>query len=285
MNFSYLDAQLVPTAEAAVRYFKGRLGIATFKAEEPIAKDVGYRTTLHAKTPDKHWLCVEVASNAYAKALDSFVIQCKNEGLAVMLYVAVARNGADPDFQRNLRMAKANGVGVVEVDENGGNQLCDPLLLSLTGVRSPNLAGLPPRYRGPIHQAHNTFLNGDPVKGCGHVYDEVETLTRLIATRIASRGWWSAGAPKPPKFPKDPWARVTKYIMNNVDRKKDKGLIDLSDALLGSVLGLSSPRNESGHKPKTIEERQRRDRTLRTRFEHGCDVLEQLVKAAKAIKI
>lgn len=290
MNFRFLEAPLWPTAEAAKAFFKKELGVTSFKIEQPIQPDMEYGPTLSAVTKDFHWLCIEVSESAWPQrnVLDAFVLDCKNRCLPVRLYVAIPRGTSDPAFRANLKRAKQNGVGVVEVDEVGGNVFQDALSLSLTGLRGTNPIDFPPKYRSAIRDAGQTFCNGSPGKGCSTIYEEIEALSRRLAKKTKQRGFWRALKPseKPPKIDlvRGQWARLMKILIEHLDLKKCR-CSKLNEPLLARVLGITGHRNESAHKPHNQTMLKKRDEELRTRFEAGIDILRDLINATKPLRL
>lgn len=282
--FSLLPPPLHPTAEGARIFVRKQFG-TSLRIEEPPFQDAAYRPTLSGVTRDFHLLCIEVSDTAYTNSLDAFVLDCKQRVRPVKLYVAIPKNdGGDPNFKANLRRAKENGVGVVEVEPDGtGIVLHEPLSLSLTGVRPYDPKEFPARYREAIRAAYNTFSSGDPAKGCARLYDEIEALCRGIGRKAVKRkifGNMTKAAAF--KFESEPWASVVTFL----DRHLDRGLAgcpELKPALFARVLGVTPHRNDSGHRPRDTQGLMRRDRELRTRFEHASDLMRDLIAASRGL--
>lgn len=284
MNYKVLSPTLHETADAAAKYFKDQYGLAAFKVEEPIRPDITYVTTLHAVSNDHHYFCIDVSESAYTNSLDQLVLECKNKILPVKLYVAIPKNINDGQFRANLLRAKQNGVGVIEVGVGQNDVIHDALSLSVSGVRQIDTAAFPAKYRQNLMQAQNTFLSGNPVKGCAELYDEIEDLTRRIALKASKKDLFRPSAVgKKINFRKDPWANVTQFLLKHFDAKKAL-CPKISDALLSGILAITPHRNESGHKPKSQTALIKRDRELRTRFEHAADLLLELVNASKKMR-
>ncbi len=286
MDFRYLSEQLRPVASAAARFFKNSWGVSKFKVEEPIDERVEHRPTLHGVTRDYHYLCVEVSENPYPPGLDSFVLDCRDHFLPVRLFVALPAGSKGADYTRDLGRARDRGVGVLEVSGRRVKKLHDSLSLSLAGVRPIEVGKAPPKYRFALSQAESTFRGGNPSKGCSELHDEIEALSRRIAKKTRQKGLWQAlrAGERPPKIDidKGSWARVVKTLMNHLDYKR----CDFIDhSLLGRVLGITAPRNESAHRPRTRAALVKRDRELRTRFENAADILLDLIRASKALRV
>jgi hypothetical protein len=289
MNYRWLSESLHPTADAAMAYFRREWGISGFRIEKPIHDDVEYLPSLSATTPDYHWLSIDVSETAYPKGgLDQFALDCKNRGLPVKHFVAMRADSRDPDYQYNVRRARASGIGLLEVKGSSGTIIYNALSLSLTGCRPIDKKLFPPKYRSSLINAETVFKDGDPAKGCSNVYDEIEALTRAIAKRTLKSGAWvksvsGSGLPKM-DLDKDPWKNVTMAMIRHCDFKTN-GLPDITDELLSRVVGIIPYRNETGHKPKKVADLLKRDSQLRTRFETAVDILSDMVQAARPLRI
>lgn len=288
MNYRILSNHLWPTAEAAIQFFSKEWGVTSFKGEEPIHVGISYRPTISAQTQDHCYLCIEVSESAYPVPLDSFVLDCKNAGLPVKLFVAMPRGHIDPRYYENSRRAMNSGVGLLQVDDQMGEIVYGALPLSITGCRRISKGDFPAKYRTALSDAEYTFKNGNPVKGCAVIFDEIESLCRKIAKKIAAKGLWrplKAGE----KFPKvnletGAWQRVMELLLNYLDYK-NCNCPRLDMPLIARVIGIIPHRNDSGHKVKTIKAAIKRDSELRTRFEHATDLLSDLIKASKPLHI
>lgn len=289
MNYRWLSESLHPTADAAMEYFRGEWGITKFRIEEPIHDDVEYRPSLSATTTDYHWLSIDVSETAYPKGgLDQFVLDCKNRGLPVKHFIAMPADLRDPDSQYNVRRARASGLGLLEVKGNSGTIIYNALSLSLTGCRPIDKKLFPARYRSSLSNAETVFKGGDPAKGCSNIYDEIEALTRAIATKTQKKDAWvkalsGSGLPKM-DLAKDPWKNVIMAMIKHCDFKKCASA-GITDELLSRVVGIIPYRNETGHKLTKMADLLKRDSQLRTRFETAVDILADMVQAARPLRI
>jgi hypothetical protein len=158
----------------------------------------------------------------------------------------------------------------------------------LFGLRPIDRKHFPKRAHAQLTKAEETFLNGDPVKGCGRIYDLIENRSRAVAIEIDRIGLWQ---PMPPGQAKSrinlkngSWAKVLELV----DERAEFGLLrrnglSITKALWGRLRGLPPHRNQSGHEPRTQEELQARNRELKTRFEHAVDTLGELAAASPRI--
>lgn len=289
MTYRVLPEHLHATADAAIAFCKSQWGLTTsqVRIETPIATTIGFVTTLQAVMKDYHFLCIEVTDGAYTASLDPFVLECKNEALPVRLFVATPAVES-ATFQADLARAKRNGVGVIQLNEGRAIILADAVSLSLGGVRPPDLKAYPAKYRHALSDALSTFHSGNPSKSCSVVFDEIESLTRRIAVRALKRGCWKrlpAGVSEPKMRPsKDTWASIVRTLLDHFNTSA-AGVPEISDALLARVLGMTAHRNDSGHKPSNMRRLRRRDTELRTRFESACDLLLELIQAARPLRI
>lgn len=291
MSYRILEPPLHPLAEAAKKYFAAEMGLSHFKIEEQIDPNVEFRPTLNCHSKDHYFVCIEVSESAWPhkNTLDAFVLDCKNRGLPVKLYVVIPTGIKDSELGAKLKRAHSNGVGVVELGLTGtGHSYQEALPLSLTGVRPNNAAEFPAKYRAALRAAESTFCNGNPSKGCGEIFDLIEGLCRKLAKKTKGKGFWRAlnTGEKTLKInlDKGPWASVMKVLEDHLELKKC-GCPKLSDALLARVRGITPHRNDSGHTPKTLALLKQRDQELRTRFETARDILRDLVNATKPLHI
>jgi hypothetical protein len=290
MTFQLLAPPLHSTAMAAEKYFANHYGAKGFKHESTIDDRLSLKPTLSAKLQDGYILCVEVGEKAYSNSLDTFVVECSSLGFPAKLFVALQSAKDDPDFASNLKKAKARGVGVVEMGSLPQHIFYDALSLSLFGVRQPKLHDFRKDKREAVRQAVETFTNGNPVKGCLSVYEEIEALTRAFAKRSKLEGWWRNphSGEKGPSANVDtgPWAKVLKELTTFLDVKKCRKKCPLiSDGLLASARGLTDPRNMTAHKPSSVQKVIERDEKLRTWFESTCDLYKGWCDATRVLKL
>ncbi len=272
MTFRALPPQLHGTAEAVVRFFLDDRG-TKLAAEEPVSVDLDYRPTLKGSTPEHHDVWVEVSEVPYLNSLDTIVLYCMRECLPVKLYVAFP-SGPVGDYKKLVDEAKRNGVGVLEVHP-----------LSLNGVRSEKRTLFPPRFRSPLSTAESTFRNGDAGKGCALVYDEIEDLSRRLAKRIQSNGWWTNPTTPPTINPTTGnWGPLMDVLLDRTAfAHLPQGL--RNRRILLRVAALTGHRNESGHKPGNRAALIRRDRELRTRYESALDLLRDFAAACRPLHL
>jgi hypothetical protein len=281
VTYRILPPHLQAHAEMAKKYFKSK-GVTKFAIEAAVSSDGTYRHTLTASTTDGHFICVEVSENAYFDTLDAMVLEYRNRKLPVKLYVAIPKGTTNSNLQKQLRQARRNGVGVLEVDGRSAELIHEALSQSLADLRQIDLNSIPAKYRSNLSQAMDTFHNGNPVKGCAMIYDEIEDLSRKIATKTQKKGFWK-NIPKL-KLDKDPWANVLEALMNELNYSAC-GCPKLKKPLLARVLGVTGHRNQTGHKVKNRAELIKRDKELRTRFETAEDLLFDLVEASRPLKV
>lgn len=288
MTYNYLADTLHSTANAAAEFFRKQWGVKSFEIEQPISDDISYRPTLSATTGDAYVLCIEVSLSVYPGGLDQLIVDCLNHGMPAKVFVAVPKDSGDPQYRENLRRASASGVGLVEVGERTCQIIHNALSLSLTGCRRIQKEHYPPKYRRPLSDAERTFREGDPAKGCGIIYGEIEAVCRRIAEKTYKRGCWTkslqGGASLKLRFDKDAWLTIVQTTMRHLDAQ-GCGCGSLTDALLGRVLGVVPYRNEVEHKPKTRKQLIKRDAQLRTRFESAADLLLELVTASASLRV
>ena len=98
--FKILAPPLHATAEAAEAWFIKNWGLtaATIAVEEAIDPDISLRPTFSTRTRDLHTLCIEVSESIYPNYLDAFVLDCRNKGMPVKLFIAVQKGKQEPDY-------------------------------------------------------------------------------------------------------------------------------------------------------------------------------------------
>lgn len=290
MSFKLLAPHLHSTAVAAKKYFTKELGAKQFHDETIVDKDLPLTPTLTAHLSNGYFLCVEVNEKAYSNTLDTFVVECSMRCFPVKLYVVLPSAKGDLDFAANLRKAKDRGVGVVEISDEGESVFAEAVSLSIFGLRKNQLNEFPKSKREGVRLAEQTFLNGNPVKGCQSLYEELEVVTRAFAARSKSEGWWRSphqGETRPStNFEKGPWAKVLKELETFIDLRSCRKKCPLmKDGLIAGALGVTDPRNLTSHKPTKIKDIIQRDKKLRTWFESTSDLLKSWYDATKPIKL
>lgn len=286
MTYRILSRSLHGTADAAIAYLHNQWGIATrsVKIETVIHPDFNYRPTISVATKDYHTLCVDVSETAYSNALDAFVQECVAKNLPARVYVATPKDLQDSQFSYKIKRAKENGVGLIEVDENGGTLIQDAIPLSLAKVRPIEPKQFPPKYREALAKAENTFRCASPDKGCAMLFDEMEALFRQVAIKLNEKKLWMSKKKISFDYENGPWASLVELVQKNVDRNRSK-CPELKAAFLSRVHGLTSYRNDSGHKPGNQAALIKRDRELRTRFETATDTLLDLINHTKPLHV
>lgn len=286
MTYVYraLAPPLHDTANAAIAWFKKKWGLkkSAIEVEASIDPDIGFRATFVARTDDFHILCVEVSETIYNNTLDSVVLDCREKGLPVKLFVAVPKNGSDANYAKKLKDAKRAGVGILEVDHSSGAIVQQPLSLSLAGVRPIEPTDFPTKYRQSLQQAQQVFRDGDPNKACSLIYDELEAAFRRFATKCVAKGFWRNRHGL--NLQQDSWANIIRDLDSSLDRSH-LTTRTVTPALMARMIGITTHRNESGHKPNSLKDLRKRDQALRTRFEAGVDLLKEFIEATKAFRV
>lgn len=287
MNFNVLPEQLREfTENTVVRYFRTAYGYKNFKAEEQVNAAVNFRSTLKGECREGSIICIEVMERLrFNETHIQFILDCRTEILPVKFYIVLLKSDDnDPEYKANLLKAQKYSVGVYEIDTEGVcTKVAQPLSQSLAGVRTLDSNDFPPKYRAAYQGAVDTFKHGNPPKACQSIYEEIEKITRKIATKASSAGYLKATAATPLNFQKDPWFIVTEYLIANLNFS-NANVKPLNKQILNSIAGLTSDRNETGHKPDTLKKLKTRDSKLKTRFEGSSDILISLIKSCKNLK-
>ena len=284
MNYKFLPDQLQSTADAVSEYLKEDRGVNDVKIEEQVEQELQYRPTIHGLSPEKYVIAVEVQETINTAPLDSVIIDCVRLAIPMKLFLAFAPS-ATPVSHSLIESAHKKGLGVIEVRTTGPVVLREALPLSLLGYRLDHKK-FPKKMRGTLIDAGNTFRDGSPPKACALVYDEIEDLSRKIVKKTKKKKLWRKLKPgeKASKLNLDegPWEKVIELFQNFyiVNKKKVPGL---TASLIHRIAAVTTYRNESGHKPKSLPDRIKRDGEIRTRFESAADLLLDLIEVYKQI--
>ena len=285
-TYRALPDNLKDLADATQKYLIKDLGLSSIKVEEEIHPDIDFRPTLHAISTDKHVICAEVVEQLFAPDIEQFALACRNQQMPVKLYVTVRKGQFQAYDQKVLKIARDNGIAILEVTPPSHGTLITsaPVSLSLAGLRTFNLHDFPPKYREPLKQAIETFKSGNPAKGCSEVYDELEQLTRRLGQKCEG----ISGALKQQHgkmdWQKTAWMSILEFLNKNLDSQIIK-CPDLTGKVFNRLIGMTDYRNETGHKPSSLAKRIERDRQLRTRFESAMDELKICIAAVKPLRI
>lgn len=286
MNYSALPEHLHSTADVVYGYLTRTLGLLSVQIEKPIDQKADYRTTFCAKARDHHYYCVDVSENIYTPTRWLFVTQCEHNGMPVKFYVAMPSTSYS-GFSSDLKKAKGAGVGVLEVTASAQDlvDISPAVSLSLCGLRRFDKPEFPRKYREIVANAESTFRNGEPAKACSAIYDEIESLTRRIASQAHKKGRFRNPPGNPKSLERMPWARVLTHLRDDVDRIAPSPYSILTDALIAQILGTTPHRNQSGHKPGTLKALVERDSRLRTRMEAAVDLLHEVTTATASLRL
>lgn len=283
MPYTFLDQSLQKTADAVFKWLVGHWGIrkSKIKVEAEVYPDLRFCPTFTATAQDQSIVCVEVSNVAYSNLIDEFVLGCQEKGLPVRLFMAVPTGLKQRKFQENLKRAKRACVGIIEIDTQSHNPVQNALPLHLSNVRPIQLREFPPPFRQALQEAERAFRDGHANKACAEVYDLLEDAFRRVAQKCYDKGIWPNSSSL--RIRTCSWAKLIRDIDKNIDRTKPSGK-PITDILCGRILGVTPHRNQSGHIP-SLAERIRRDRELKTRFEHAVDLLREFLAVAKKFKI
>ena len=272
------------SADRVAEYLKDDRGLNHIKAEEQIERELEYRPTIHGLSTEQYIVAVEVQDSPETSSLDSVILDCVTRAIPIKLYVAFP-TPSSPVSHQVIEKAHKKGIGVIEIQAVNPQVLREALPLSLLGYRLDHKR-FPKKMRGTLVEAGNTFRDGSPPKACSIVYDEIEDLSRKLIKKTKRKKLWRKlkSGEKPSKLNLDdgPWEKVIElfesfYVVN---KKKVPGL---TANLIHRLAAVTSYRNDSGHKPKTVADRTKRDLELRTRFESALDLLCDLIEVTARV--
>jgi hypothetical protein len=194
-------------------------------------------------------------------------------------------------FNKELREAKAVGVGVVQLaDNDSAHEFHRPAPLSLFGLRRTDIHAVPKRHRESIKKAEDAFLDGAPDQGCQLICQELESVTRAFAEHSYGKpDWWKNKDSlnlKPRFFTKDSWANMLEKLdVEIVQAKVGAKCSTFKKALIAGARQYTDSRNAVSHKPKTLRQLQARDAKLRTLYEATRDLVIEWYEVARALKL
>lgn len=278
MSFRSLAEGLRNPAISVVNFLRRERGLPKVKIEEELVRGLP-KPTLQAATPEGEIICVEFSeTDCYPQGLARLAEDLRSVALPVKLFIALPSTAQTATFMSDLVRARRQGIGIMLVEPSGNvNVLDEPISLLLTQLRRINMADYPSKLRDRLFQAQNTFLAGNPPKGCSDVYDILEETTRKIVKAAINKNLWNG---KLPAF--DPatesWNGLCKSAFANM---QFNNIGTLNQQIWANVVAITRHRNETGHSPKTIKARKSRDLEMRTRFEHATDVLRDLIQHTK----
>jgi hypothetical protein len=281
MSFRILGEALRDPANQVILFLRQERGLTRIKIEEEIVRGLP-KPTVQAVDCDQNYICVEFSEkDCYPAPLAAFVDAFRSVQLPVKIYVALPSDGQSSTFMAELVRAKKQGVGVLLVEPAGTvNVLNEAVSLILAQLRRLDMNAYPAALRVSLGIAQNTFLSGDPAKGCSDIYDQIEDITKRIVKAAIARGFWN-GQPPAFDYVRDSWHSICTSAFSKMQFNH---IGTLSNQLWATVLGITRHRNETGHKPKTPKELKKRDLELKTRFEHAADILRDLTQATKGFR-
>ncbi len=284
--YNTIDESLYPVANLLVRHYSRDLGLKV-KIEAEISRDLSYIPTIFAQSNSHYMICADVdESNVFNHARRYFISECEKRSLPVKFSIIVPKENVTASTLREISEAKRYGIGVFLADlETGSVELINQALsLSLTGLRMFDKSTFPRKYRENIKISEEVYRT-DPNKACSLIYDEIEALTRKIAVKTHQLNLWRTPLADINRLYKMPWSSVIDEFQKNVDRQGGTLCAPFTNTLLAKVLGVTTYRNESGHRPASKSALITRDTQLRTRMESAVDLLLELVNAAKVLRI
>ena len=278
MRFRSLAEGLRDAATHVITFLRVERGLGKVRVEEELVRGLP-KPTLQANTAEGEIICVEFSeTDCYSQGLARLAEDFRSVELPVKIYIALPSTAQNATFMTELARARRQGIGVMVVEPAGTVTVLDePISQLLTQLRRINMPGYPAKLRARLSQAQNTFLSGNPPKGCRELYDLLEEVTRKIVAAAISRNLWNG---RPPNFnpATENWHNLCTAAYSNM---QFNNVGTLSQQLWANVLAITRHRNETGHSPKTMAQRKRRDLEMRTRFEHAADVLRDVIQSTK----
>jgi len=189
MSFRSLAEGLRDPATQVITFLRQQRGHSKVWVEEELVRGLP-KPTLRAHTTEKEIVCVEFSeTECYPWGLARLAEDFKSAELPVKLYIALPSTAQNVTFPAEFGRARRQGIGVMLVEPAGTvNILNEPISLLLTQLRRIDMTAYPKPLRERLSQAQNTFLAGNPPKGCSDLYDLLEEITRKIVVAARRRG-------------------------------------------------------------------------------------------------
>lgn len=264
MTYTYLSAELHETAEAVRSHLIDNMGLKKVDIEKSTVPSIDFCPTLSGESPRGYMVFVEVSNSPYPKTLDGLVLDCVTNQIPVKLYVANPVSQSGKIDEKEVRRLSKKNIGYLIVGTSGVEEIRGALELSLF-LPEISPKSIPKSLRPAIHEACNTYQNGNPVKGVATLCDEIEDLIRKNAKKAKKT------------------RRIPASCTINFDRGRLANIIDtlnkhrvMRKPLIGKCYTLTEIRNDSSHPPKNFRKRTERHKKLRTNFMWAIDLLKQL---------
>jgi len=286
MNYNILPEPLRSTADVVYTYLNRDMGLNRINIEKSLDPSLGLRPTFSVRTRDAYMLCVEVSERISTPVVMPFVSHCKINCIPIKFFIALP-SIKYPDFGSELKQARDDGVGILEVNtlNHSCDTICSALLFSLVGLRKFNRRDFPKKYRLIVADAENLFRNGSPNEACSMIYDEIESLTRKIVIQAHQKGYVRTNIQNPSNLNVMQWDNIITQLRNNIDNTRNSPYAVIRPRLISKIHGIIDHRNQSGHKPKDLQTQIIRDTQLRTRMESAVDLLLDLVTTIHPLRI
>jgi hypothetical protein len=288
-QFNILEPPLHSTAEGALTFLKDSMGLKGILIESQVMdfKELGFRPVIQGTTSDGSRICVDVAEKLRVQSsIVEFLGSCRTKLSPIKFFIIIPVGGdlGDPDYASHLKRCREHGIGVCTVDEDGTGALIRMALSQLAvGVRPIETSKFPKEFRADLQLQMETYLNGNPVKGCQGIGEMLEHYSRRVAKKARQGGFFS----KTYNVDKKAWASLCEDMLDGLEREnsgKQTPCHPISKKLVSRVHGYTDHRNEVSHKPKNLKELRTREEKVRTYFEQGADLLHELIVASKKLK-
>lgn len=286
--YTNLDVSLHAVADRALEFLAAETGhpVKAFKIETALHKDVPLVPTFSIEAEGAS-VYYDVSSVGFPAHFSSVVHLCAKDGLPVKLFSVVWLEDATRNVPADqIIQAKQHGTGIVTVTAGGGDILVPARVLSLTAVRHPSLKEYPTVWRPKVASFKSKYDAGEAADALKAVCDEIEHLTRTLASKVSALAAWKPGRTNATDYQvkkHEPWRKVVEDLRSHMDSAKAK-LPKVNSTLLSRIEVIADIRNGVGHKPLSYAQRKQRDNRLRTGYEQAHDLLKDLLAALAPLR-
>lgn len=180
MPFDTLDERLRHVATHSLAFCKNQWGSKGLGVEKAIDTDISWRPSFHLKQHQSLIVAVEVGDVLYPELLKGAAHDIGKYNCPIAVYQACSLDvfQKDPKLAR-VKLLRANGIGVITVDENG-----DALIQAPAGPLAQNisptdfedeLAKLTKQLKVRFRTAYSTYQTnvGQGLQECGQLIEEI----------------------------------------------------------------------------------------------------------------
>jgi hypothetical protein len=280
MDFTILPTQLHKVAEAAELILRARLNLnpSSLKIEESFDREISWIPTFHWKLSTGGLIACEVSSDPLPIIITQNFSDLIASGLPIKLISAYSLTDemSSKKYQTILTKAKQLGIGLlpINIDEDYSGKI-EYAGISLTLMLPKiNLTRYKDIFHNHINHCYELYMNGDPKHGVQELGQIIESILNSIAVKVNQKDTSKLSA-----FA----AKVNAgkhYPLNTLIEDMIRDNI-LSKVFLKKCATFADMRNDTSHRPRNLSDTKRVEQNLKTSFEIGLQILEELPQETK----